>query len=58
VLLVRESTMETVEAIEEVFGKTRLGQAAKLDQFEKLLIEHFDFARLCDALALRCPSAR
>jgi hypothetical protein len=57
VLLVRESTMETVEAIEEVFGKTRLGQAAKLEQFEKLMVEHFDFGRLCEALGLQCPSA-
>jgi len=57
VLLVRGSTMETVGAIEQVFGKTRLGQSAKLDQFEKLLIEHFDFARLCEALELQCPSA-
>jgi BioD-like phosphotransacetylase family protein len=57
VLLVRESTMETVEAIEEVFGKTRLGQAAKLDQFESLLAKHFDFERLCEALGLQCPGA-
>ena len=52
VLLVRGSTMETVEAIEQVFGKTRLGQAAKLDQFEELLAEHFDFERLCETLEL------
>ncbi|MBN1978094.1 MAG: phosphotransacetylase family protein [Anaerolineae bacterium] len=57
VILVRGSTMETVEAIEDVFGKTRLGQAAKLDQFESLLTEHFDFKRLCEALGLQCPSA-
>jgi BioD-like phosphotransacetylase family protein len=52
VLLVRGSTMETVGAIEEVFGKTRLGQAAKLDQFESVLTDHFDFKRLCEALGL------
>jgi BioD-like phosphotransacetylase family protein len=57
VLLVRESTMETVEAIEQVFGKTRLGQAAKLHQFESLLADHFDFERLCEALGLQCPGA-
>jgi BioD-like phosphotransacetylase family protein len=57
VLLVRGSTMETVEAIEEVFGKTRLGQAAKLGQFQRLLNEHFDFERLCEALGLQCPGA-
>jgi BioD-like phosphotransacetylase family protein len=46
VLLVRTNTMETVEAVERVFGKTRLGQAAKLEQFESLLEQHFDFRRL------------
>jgi len=53
VLLVRGNTMETVEAIERVFGKTRLGQAAKLEQFEALLAEHFDFERLYEGLGLR-----
>jgi hypothetical protein len=52
VLLVRGNTMETVEAIEAVFGKTRLGQSAKLEQFEALLEEHFDFERFYRALGL------
>ncbi|HDQ71793.1 MAG TPA: phosphotransacetylase family protein [Chloroflexi bacterium] len=52
VLLVREDTMQTVEVVENVFGKTRLGQAAKLEQFEALLEEHFDFARLYRVLGL------
>ena len=52
VLLVRGNTMETVEAIERVFGKTRLGQAAKLEQFEALLADHFDFERLCKGMGL------
>ena len=52
VLLVRGNTMETVEAIERVFGKTRLGQSAKLEQFEALLDEHFDFERLYEGLGL------
>lgn len=52
VLLVRGNTMETVEAIEAVFGKTRLGQSAKLEQFEKLLEECFDFHRFYQALGL------
>lgn len=46
VLLVRTNTMETVESVERVFGKTRLGQATKLEQFEALLEEFFDFQRL------------
>jgi len=53
VLLVRENTLETVETIERVFGKTRLGQRAKLKQFEALLAEHFDFERLYEGLELR-----
>jgi len=52
VLLVRENTMETVEAIERVFGKTRLGQPEKLERFEALMAEHFDFARLYEKLEL------
>jgi BioD-like phosphotransacetylase family protein len=52
VLLVRTNTMETVEAINQVFGKTRLGQTAKLEQFERLLEEYFDFQRLYQLLGL------
>jgi len=52
VLLVRGNTMETVEAVERVFGKTRLGQAVKLEQFEALLAEHFDFERLYEGMGL------
>lgn len=52
VLLVRQNTMETVDAIDDVFGKTRLGQMAKLQQFEALLEEHFDFRRLYEGLGL------
>jgi len=52
VLLVRENTLETVEAIERVFGKTRLGQATKLKMFEALFADHFNFRRLYDALGL------
>lgn len=53
ILLVRQNTMETIEKIEAVFGKTRLGQTAKLQQFQRLLEEHFDFQRLHTALGLR-----
>jgi len=47
ILLVRENTLETVEAIDRVFGKTRLGQSEKLEQFEALLEKHLDMDRLC-----------
>lgn len=52
VLLVRTDTMETVDTIDHVFGKTRLGQPAKLRQFEVLLAEHLDLSRLYQALGL------
>ena len=52
VLLVRGNTFETVEAIERIFGKTRLGQTAKLEQFEALLAECCDLDRLSQALGV------
>lgn len=48
----RSDTMETVNTIERVFGKTRLGQPAKLWQFEALVAEHLDLDRLYRALGL------
>jgi BioD-like phosphotransacetylase family protein len=52
VLLVRANTMEAIEAVDRVFGKTRLGQHSKLEQFEALLAEHFDFDRLYKSMGL------
>jgi BioD-like phosphotransacetylase family protein len=52
VLLVRQNTLEAVEAIEQVFGKTRLGQDSKLKRFEALFAENFDFERLYRLLGL------
>ncbi len=52
VLLVRHHTLAAVEAIERVFGKTRLGQKEKLERFEALVAEHFDFARLYKGMGL------
>jgi BioD-like phosphotransacetylase family protein len=52
VLLVGSNTIDTVEALERVFGKTRLGQPAKLAQFESLLAEHVDMRKLYDAVGL------
>ncbi len=53
ILLVRTNTMETVEAIEKVFGKTRLGQTVKLQQFESLVSAHVDINRLYQSLELK-----
>jgi BioD-like phosphotransacetylase family protein len=52
VLLVRENTMETIEAIERIFGKTRLGQPDKLAEFESILADNMDFDRLYRHLKL------
>lgn len=52
VLLVRENTLETVEAIERVLGKSRIGQADKLAEFQRLFDEHVDMQRLYTAIGL------
>jgi BioD-like phosphotransacetylase family protein len=52
VLLVHPNTIATVEAIEHIFGKTRLGQTAKLERFERLLAEHVNLDRLFQTLGL------
>ena len=52
VLLVRGTTMETIEKIDSIFGKTHLGQVAKLQQFEQLMAKHADMKRLYKALGL------
>ncbi len=46
ILLVPTNTMETIEAIERVFGKTRLSQPVKLHEFEALFQNHVDIVRL------------
>jgi hypothetical protein len=52
VLLVRDNTMEAIEKIERVFGKTRLGQAAKLQRYEELLASHANLGRLYKAIGI------
>jgi len=52
ILLVPTNTIETVEAIEQIFGKTRLGQPAKLAQFQDLLKENLDKDRFYQSLGL------
>jgi BioD-like phosphotransacetylase family protein len=52
VLLVRENTMETVERIERVLGKSRIGQAAKLAEFQRFFDENVDLERLYKVMGL------
>ena len=52
VLLVPTNTMETIEAIEKVFGKTHLSQPSKLEQFQELVAANVDMARVYRAIGL------
>jgi BioD-like phosphotransacetylase family protein len=52
ILLVPMNTMEAIEAIEKIFGKTRLGQSVKLKQFEDLVAKHIDLKRLYATLGI------
>ncbi len=55
ILLVRENTMEAIEAIEQILGKSRLGQPDKLAEFEAIFAENMDFDRLYQKLELLRP---
>ena len=50
ILLVAGNTMETVVALDWIFGKTRLGQKEKLDKFLGYVKEYLDLDRLDKAL--------
>ena len=52
VLLVRQNTMEAIETIEKIYGKTRLGDTAKLKQYHALIDEHMDYPRLKEIMGL------
>jgi hypothetical protein len=52
ILLVKENTMETVDCIERVHGKTRLGQPEKLDAFMQLMSENVNMKSLLKVCAL------
>lgn len=51
-ILVRQDTLSTVEVIERFFGKTRFHQEKKVQRFEEMLEDRFDFERLYEALEL------
>jgi BioD-like phosphotransacetylase family protein len=46
VLVVPGNTMETVEAVERVFGKTRLNMPEKMNRFQTMLDANFDWKGL------------
>jgi len=53
IFLVPTSTMETVENVEGLLGKTRIGQKSKLDKFEKLVNQYVDIQGLLDSFGLK-----
>jgi hypothetical protein len=52
VLLVPDNTLESVEKVEGIFGRTSLGQPEKLSRFQAMLAEHLDYNGLVKALGL------
>lgn len=56
VILTRQDTLTTVEIIEQFFGKTRLHQEKKIQRFQEMLDERFDFDALYADLELK-PAA-
>ncbi|MBN2303427.1 MAG: phosphotransacetylase family protein [Anaerolineae bacterium] len=52
ILLVPDNTLEAVEKVESIFGRTSLGQPEKLSRFQAMLSEHLDYAGLMKALGL------
>ncbi len=52
VILTKQDTLTTVEIIEQFFGKTRLHQEKKVQRFQEMLNERFDFDALYTDLKL------
>ena len=52
VLMTHLNTLETVKAIDGVFGKTRIGQLTKLDHFQQLMNKHVDMDAVLNCLEL------
>jgi BioD-like phosphotransacetylase family protein len=51
-ILAKQDTLSAVEIIQQYFGKLRLHQPRKVERFEQLLNERFDFARLFKDLGI------
>ena len=52
IILSQQSTLETVETINQFFGRTRFHETKKLEQFQQILEANFDFSRLYKALGI------
>jgi hypothetical protein len=55
-ILVKQDTLTAVEIIEQSFGKTRFHQEQKIERFQEMMRERFDFEDLYAAAGLR-PTA-
>lgn len=53
ILLAPRNTMEVIEIIDRIYGKTRLAHPAKLRQFQVVLNNHLDFTRLYRDIGLK-----
>jgi BioD-like phosphotransacetylase family protein len=53
IILVKHDTMTTVQRAEEVFSRTRFHQEKKIERFERMLAEEFDFRLLYQMLGLQ-----
>jgi BioD-like phosphotransacetylase family protein len=51
-ILVRQDTLSAVEVIERFFGKTRFHLDKKVERFEEMLEDRFDFESLYNTLGL------
>lgn len=56
VILAKQDTLTTVEIVEQFFGKTRLHQEKKVQRFQEMLDELFDFEGLYADLELKPAS--
>jgi BioD-like phosphotransacetylase family protein len=52
IILTADDTLTVVERAEEIFGRVRFKQAAKVERFTALLDQNFDFARLYSRIGL------
>ncbi len=52
VLLVPDNTLEAVEKVESMFGRTSLGQPEKLSRFQAIVAEHLKYDELIQLLKL------
>lgn len=52
-ILAKQDTLTAVEVIERYFGKTRIHQEKKIERFQQMLADRFDYDRLYKALDIR-----